>query len=192
MIEIRAHFPDGSQRTLFRHDDEMGMARLANALIGLCGHAKDPEERFQLGLVRDDGKIGTIHCDVGGEIREVQWMDQDKMFETRWTSRDDRAELRERLNRLADSLLLLNDSLRLAPAAIESIRRIIDGEEPKIPLEQGNRTMLDKLRQKYPELMVPLDDYRIEPPVSVDDLAMISVSIKVGGEWRDYRLELVA
>ena len=188
MNELRISFPDGLERVLFRSHDELGLALLVNSMLGLFEHVVD-EERFQIGLVKEeDGEImeGAIVCH-DGRVREIRWTKSSKP-----SLRDDRKEeIRARLDRLADLLLAAKN---MHPDTIETLRRLVDGAEPEMPLKQGNRTIIDKLRQRHPELEgVRILSSRVCMPTDVDDLSMFSVSVETQEfGWKDYRLEIVA
>ena len=76
MPEIRIYFPDGDEKVLFHHSDETVMARVFTDILETAERSKDPEQRFNLELVRD-GKVGVVHCDEQGKIVEVQWLRPD-------------------------------------------------------------------------------------------------------------------
>ena len=84
MTDVRIYFPDGTERVLFRHSDEMPLAEVYRRLLDASGDALDPEERFQLSLVRTDDagaveKVANIAI-VGDAVESIEWLDPDSRF----------------------------------------------------------------------------------------------------------------
>lgn len=95
---------------------------------------------------------------------------------------------------LSAAVLALADEPVSPPIGIvNTMERLAAQCAPEIPLSQGNRTIFDKLVQRYPELGGTdlTHDYRITLPESLHDLAIVTVQVKIDDVWVTYRLELV-